>query len=218
MNIRGSVIGNVLDIGCGTGNILKILGGLYSLNLFGVDISKKAIEYCKIRNLKNVYLANAENLPFESNQFDLILALDVIEHLQNPFKTISELYRVGRNGCFIIITVPSFQKLYSTHDISLGHIKRYNKVDLLQLINSVPIIIEKLSYYNFFLFIPIALIRLIRKIQLSNSQRDYQSDLSECSSLINTFLKNILFFESKILEKTTFPFGLSLIVVFQLIK
>src|SRR5215217_5442547 len=69
----------ILDVGCGTGANLKMLAAHGSAE--GVDISPQAIDFCRERGLDAVRLGAAEDLPYENGVFDLVTALDVVEHL-----------------------------------------------------------------------------------------------------------------------------------------
>ena len=71
----------ILDVGCGTGANLKTLSAFGEAE--GVDVSPDAIEFCRERGLTNVKLGAAEELPYESGTFDLVTALDVVEHLDD---------------------------------------------------------------------------------------------------------------------------------------
>src|SRR5688572_11334644 len=71
----------ILDVGCGTGGNLKLLSQFGDAE--GVDVSTDALEFCRQRGLNNVRLGAAEELPFEDGRFDLVTALDVVEHIDD---------------------------------------------------------------------------------------------------------------------------------------
>jgi SAM-dependent methyltransferase len=71
----------ILDVGCGTGANLELLGEFGDAE--GVDVSPEALSFCQDRGLKKVHLGAAEKLPFEDKSFDIVTALDVIEHLDD---------------------------------------------------------------------------------------------------------------------------------------
>ena len=93
----------ILDVGCGTGETLSFLQDTYpNTQLFGIDSSNKAISFSKKRGHKNIFKASALNLPFDDNYFDIVLFLDVLEHIGNDAKAISEAKRVlKKNGRII---------------------------------------------------------------------------------------------------------------------
>jgi ubiquinone/menaquinone biosynthesis C-methylase UbiE len=79
----------ILDVGCGTGANLKMLRAHGSAE--GVDISEQAVEFCRERGLDSVKLGAAEELPYEDESFDLVTALDVIEHLDDDVAGLREM-------------------------------------------------------------------------------------------------------------------------------
>ena len=93
--------GLVLDAGCGTGHNMRFLaeGGDY----IGVDVSEQALNFCQHNGHKTLVRANLDCLPFKDDSFDLVFALDVIEHTQNPWRVIRQLRRVLKKDGRIII-------------------------------------------------------------------------------------------------------------------
>lgn len=85
--------GKVLDVGCGTGRMLRQIKGDYAL--YGVDISKKLVEYAKKKGGRIRYrVASSDSLPYETGYFDLVMCHSLFHHLKDPSKTINELLRV----------------------------------------------------------------------------------------------------------------------------
>jgi len=95
----------VLDLGCGTGRGIKHLYDFKAADVYGVDVSKKMLEIAKKKFKKaNFILADAENLPFEDESFDVVTALFLIVHVGDLKKTFEEAYRVLKNGGFFILS------------------------------------------------------------------------------------------------------------------
>src|SRR5690242_14601920 len=78
---------NILDVGCGTGALLGELKDKYSVT--GIDFSDKAVAFCRARGIQNVILGVGEKLPFNDNQFDVVMVLDVLEHIEEDKKAIA---------------------------------------------------------------------------------------------------------------------------------
>lgn len=100
----------ILDVGCGRGFYLKTLGALgLKLNLHGIDLNQKYLDVAQRIVKKPVHLTKAEatNLPFRKNSFDRIIASEILEHIPNDEKAISEIYRVLRPNGIAMITVPN---------------------------------------------------------------------------------------------------------------
>lgn len=111
---------SILDIGCRWGNDLKKVSLINAdMDIFGVDVCSDALEVAskKLEKNQNVHLCQAkgEDLPFKENDFDIIFASEVIEHIDQVEKFIKEVHRVLKNQDVLIITTPS--KFNYTHVI-----------------------------------------------------------------------------------------------------
>src|SRR5689334_18246931 len=78
----------ILDAGCGTGALMKELR-VYG-EVYGMDFSEQAIDFCKEREENNLTLGSIEKIPFPDNYFDVVLSLDILEHVKDDEKGISE--------------------------------------------------------------------------------------------------------------------------------
>lgn len=96
----------ILDVGCGTGEILKSITERYSFaQLYGLDISEEMLKQAndKLKGTATLILGDAENITLETNSFDLLLCTDSFHHYPNPQQAISEFYRVLKHGKFLLI-------------------------------------------------------------------------------------------------------------------
>lgn len=201
---------NILDVGCGTGFNLTYLEK-YG-NVIGLDFSENALNFCKLRKNKNLIQANAENIPFKNDVFSLIIILDLLEHL-NDNKTLKELHRILKTDGYLIITVPAFKFLCSKHDKALHHKRRYNKLQLKNVLESNNFVIKNISYWNFFLFLPIVITRLIKK-NIHIKYQEITTDVKKLPNIVNKFLTSILWVENYILSHgINLPFGISIVCV-----
>jgi 2-polyprenyl-3-methyl-5-hydroxy-6-metoxy-1,4-benzoquinol methylase len=76
---------------------------------------------------------DGETLPLKSKSFDVVICMDTLEHIKHDSKVIKELFRILQPGGFAFISVPSLQILWSKHDVSVGHFRRYEKKQLISL-------------------------------------------------------------------------------------
>lgn len=202
----------ILDVGCGTGFTLKKLQGSY--HAVGLDSDKKALEFCTLQGCNNLVHGDAERLSFKDNNFDIIIALDILEHLNNDLASINGFYRILKEGGHLIITVPAFNLLWSTHDDALHHRRRYTSSELRERLVKCGFRVIDSSYWNFFLFPIIFLTRQLRRI--STVDHGLKSDLTHPPSIINKSLQSILDMESKLLiNGLHFPFGVSIVCLSQ---
>jgi ubiquinone/menaquinone biosynthesis C-methylase UbiE len=195
----------ILDAGCGTGINLKYLSGYGAA--IGVDSSRDALNFCRKRGIKNVSQGDAERLSFRDNTFDLITALDLLEHLDDN-QALRGFYRVLKPNGYLVLTVPAFNFMWSPHDEAAHHKRRYNRRQLKTILEANGFIIEKLSHWNFFFFLPVVLMRLLKR---SRKNQEVKTDVAELPDIINSLFTSILEFESCLIRRLNLPFGVSLV-------
>ncbi|MCK4554708.1 methyltransferase type 11, partial [Candidatus Parcubacteria bacterium] len=122
---------------------------------------------------------------------------------------IQEIKRVVRKEGIIIIFVPAFKFLWGITDEISSHYRRYRKKDFVNLAKGNNLEILRFSYFNFFLFAPIALTRLF--IRFFSIKINSENDLK--FNFINNILYIIFLFESFLLKYINFPFGVSMLLV-----
>ena len=146
----------ILDVGCSSGIFLKDLEDLGFQNqcLFGVDISEKAIANCKKNGIQNAFVMDAQNISL-TEKFDIIVASDCLEHLQDDKKAIQNWKELLKINGKMYVFVPAFQSLWSYHDEVNRHYRRYTNKELRDKLTNENFEIIKSSYWNFSLFIPV---------------------------------------------------------------
>jgi SAM-dependent methyltransferase len=198
---------SILDIGSSSGILLNELAdmGFEKDNLFGIDISEAAIENCKKNGIKNCYLMDAGNISLD-RKFDIIIASDCLEHIENDRKALTDWSNLLSASGVLIVFVPAFMSLWSSHDEANMHFKRYKLGQLRSIISDTGLQIERASYWNFFLFLPVLIARIINRILQPG--KGSSSDLKR-PGLMNGLLLKLLLFENRILRVARFPFGIS---------
>jgi|SRR3989344_3658183 len=200
----------ILDFGCSSGEFVRYIQNL-NYNVSGCDVSIEAIEKGQQKGISNLSVVQNNHLDYSSESFDVVLALDVIEHLEEEGPAIKEIHRVLKRGGLFIIFVPAYQFLWGIEDETSHHYRRYSSRSLLKVIqNSANFVVVKKSYFNTFLFLPIAFVKILgRMIKTSNRK----SDLELNNSFLNYLFFHIFNFERKLLGRLSFPFGASLLLV-----
>jgi len=202
--------GSVLDVGCGTGAIMEFLLR-QGYHVEGIDISAAALTHCARKGLI-VKQGTIDQLPFSDNTFNIVFALDVLEHLPRRDLALREVKRVLKPGGLFIATVPAHQFLFSYHDRAVHHIKRYSWYDFKQeLIASFTI--QHMSWIHSAILLPAILKRLIIE-RLSRKVGQLESDVKPSSQFIGVVMDAWYFVELgffKIFLKL--PWGLSIIAV-----
>lgn len=198
---------DILDFGCGTGAVMEKLSKWGTI--FGTDSSKIALAYCKKRDQKNLVLNDCYHFPFKRNTFDLILALDVLEHFENDVLPLSQWFVLLKEGGCLCCTVPAFSFLWGGEDMISEHKRRYNVKELKKKFEGAGFTIRKISYYNTFLFPIILLVIFIRRI-FGKSYSD-KTNVFPLPSWLNQLLYLVFKYESVFLQYQSFPFGASII-------
>ena len=145
-----------LDIGAGVGRQSLLLRDELGMQVTAIELSDFGVTACLKENL-NVIQVSATHLPLLSESFDAVIAMDVLEHIEEDGKVLNEIERVLKlNGSFFI-TVPSFPFMWSDHDEAVGHVRRYTKSDLVDKIERSGLTIISVRYWNSLLF-PLAII------------------------------------------------------------
>ncbi len=199
-----------LDIGCGAGSNLRTLASA-GLNVIGLDQSIYALTLIRRKGAFPLLAGDLNKLPIKTKSVGLIIAMDIIEHLEDDAKGISESYRILSNGGILILAVPAFKFLWGIQDIVTGHKRRYSKKEVVNKLREEGFDILKSSYFNFFLFLPILMAR--RTIHLLGLKIKSENEIN--FPLINFFLKAVFSLELYALKYFPFPFGVSIFCVAQ---
>lgn len=198
----------LLDVGCGTGANLLMLNQFG--NAEGMDVSEDALAFCRARGLKNVKRGAAEKLPYDDCSFDVVTALDVLEHLDDDVGCLREMRRVLKPGGRAIIFVPAFMFLWSAKDEVVHHRRRYRLSQLQQAVCAAGFEIERATYANLIFFAPILLSRaLLRAVGARIASEEESINIST----LNGVLGRILSAERHWLRYMNLPFGVSALCV-----
>jgi ubiquinone/menaquinone biosynthesis C-methylase UbiE len=201
----------ILEIGCSGGPLLKQLNEAGFREIRGIDISEKAIEKAHQSGFKNASVMDAHQLVFEDNTFDIIIASDVLEHLEGEHKALSEWRRVLKPGGTLLVGVPAFKLLWSHHDVINHHQRRYTVSSLLNALKKAGFEVSYHFYWNSLLFIPRLFFNLLNKRRPEQSQ---SSHLFLPHPWVNTVLTLMMMFENlwvTIFYASFLPFGISII-------
>jgi SAM-dependent methyltransferase len=197
----------ILDVGCGTGELMIELNHRYSVK--GIDFSSTAIEFCKKRGLQNIKTGDITNIPYADNSFDCVLALDILEHIKDDDIAVKELSRILKVGGKAIIFVPAFMIMWGITDELSHHFRRYNMKNISTLFMKNGFTINYKTYFNSILFLPILFVRLINRYILKSKKNENEYT----NGLANKILELIFFIEIKLLRFVSLPFGVSICLI-----
>jgi len=193
----------ILDVGCGTGANLLMLSQYGDAE--GVDVSEDALAFCRERGLDKVRLGAAEELPYEDGTFDLVTALDVVEHLDDDLAGLREMRRVLRPGGRVLLFVPTFMFLWGLQDDVSNHRRRYRLPELQRVLEQAGFEIERTTYANITFFLPILAMRQL--MRLTGIKADSENNINV--SALNGVLGGVFGAESWFLKRLNLPFGVS---------
>ncbi len=204
----------ILNIGAATGyssELLQQFGTVTSIE-FDQDCYEFTRDVVKIP----IQLGSILGLDFSNNTFDLVCAFDVIEHVEDDLLAVSEMRRVAKTGGVLFVSVPALMLLWSEHDVVNHHFRRYSSKILRGLFSEHDTPIFH-SYFNFWLFFPIAIIRVISRLFTKKhlaKPEDTQSDFDNFKNggVVNALLKGVFLSENILLKRfIAFPVGVSIL-------
>lgn len=154
-------------------------------------------------------------LPFADNDFDLVCAFDVIEHVEEDQLGVDEMKRVCKSDGHVFVTVPAFMSLWSDHDVINHHFRRYIHPQLEGIFSDNGKIIYS-SYFNTLLFLPILLARKVSNL-FSSDKKEAESDFEKFKpGFLNSILYRFFLIENWFTSRSIkFPFGVSLLLIWK---
>ena len=160
----------ILDVGCGAG------GNAASLSRFGrvygLDREAAALSAGRERPYAARVKATAERLPFRAGRFDVVVSLDLLEHLADDAAGVAELARVLKPGGLLCVFVPALRALWGYNDDLSEHRRRYTRGELVRAVGGAGLAVEYASYFNVLLAPPLLVVR--RAVRLLGVRTRYE--------------------------------------------
>lgn len=193
----------ILDIGCGAGALMQELEEFGEVT--GIDISERAVEACRKRGLSRVIHGDAAQLPFPNDSFDVVVMMDVLEHLKDDAVGSREVARVLKKDGLAIVAVPAFMFLWGITDIASHHYRRYRRAELVERLIAAGLHVQYSGYFNTFLFPLIAMIRVgVRLLHIP-----VKSEHQAAGKIANALCYGIFALEPHFIPMFRFPCGVS---------
>ena len=202
---------NFLEVGCGTGFVLSgVEKNFPGLDLSGSEVFAEGIKFARKRTKAKLFQMDVRAISFK-NEFDVIGAFDVIEHIEQDEEVIKNIYNAVMPGGGIILTVPQHKFLWSKHDVYANHVRRYSAKELIYKVKTAGFnIIKTTSFMT--LLLPF-LLAFRRSFKGKDIKQDIMSQY-KINRFVNRMLEKVLDFERMFIEHgVKFPLGSSLMLI-----
>ena len=197
----------ILEIGCGTGHNLTMLGDFGNVDALELDEEARGVAEQRLGR-KVMSSPLPELTEVATKHYDLIGAFDVIEHIDDDRAAIASIASRLKPGGRLVITVPAHQWMWSAHDVVNHHKRRYSKSELRKLIEQSPLRLDSIGYFNSLLF-PVA----VAERMSSKLRGKDDADLKLPAAPLNTALEHAFGAERHLIGRVPLPPGLSLFAV-----
>jgi SAM-dependent methyltransferase len=197
----------LLEIGCGTGHNLAMLGEFGTVDALEVDPVARGLAEKRLGHpVLSTPLPALEGIADDT--YDMVAALDVIEHIPDDVAALEGIARILKPGGKLLMTVPAHRWMWSAHDVVNHHQRRYSKRSFMTLVDKSPLKLEAIGYLNSLLF-PLAMAqRLASKVTGKEN-----ADLAPPPEPINQALERVFALERLAIGRFPLPPGLSLFAV-----
>jgi SAM-dependent methyltransferase len=198
----------LLEAGCGLGGNLAMLEGFGRASAFESDAGARELA----RRKSAVHVSEGRlpaDVPFEAESFDLVVALDVLEHIDDDLSGLRTLRDRLRPGGWMVITVPAFSFLWSHHDIVHHHKRRYRKQELIRLASETGRSPATATYFNTLPFPVIVMVRLFENLLLIRGVDDAVTP----PTVVNRILMAIFASKCRLIRHMALPIWISLVLV-----
>lgn len=209
----GRAFVRTLDLGCGSGGNLVLLRR-HSQDVVAVDLSAEALSNLSVGRFTPKVAGDGVALPFRDGAFDLVNLFNVIEHIEEDERALSEVRRVLVPGGTLLVATSAFRALWSDHDEANRHFRRYEAGELRGVLRRAGFEVTRQTFANALLLGPTFAVaaarRTARRMGLLGA---YEKNVLDVSAPINLALTGMLSLEARLLERFDLPFGVSIFAV-----
>ncbi|HXK37074.1 MAG TPA: class I SAM-dependent methyltransferase [Candidatus Paceibacterota bacterium] len=197
---------SLLDVGCGPGNIVDLL--LPFGRTYGIDPSPDAVRIAAGRGFTELRVADVEHIPYPDAMFDIVTAIDIVEHVEDDLGALREIRRVLKPGGILFFSVPAYQFLWGDNDDLFGHKRRYTRSEIRTKLKQSGFMCQQVSYLQPLFVLPLF---LLRKIKKALGKRTH--DFVRPPHVVNSMLYQLLAAEKYVLRLGDIPFGATIVGV-----
>jgi len=205
--VRPPAAARILELGCGTGHNLDMLGAFGRVEASELDDHARDLATRRLgRSIEQAALPDLSRFPAAS--YDMVALLDVLEHVVDDKASLAAILTRLKPGGALLLTVPANPWMWSAHDVAHHHHRRYRKADLAALGRAAGYEIDLMSPFNTMLFPLIAGVRVLNKLRGHDSADDALP-----APAINRALDRLFGLEAGLIGRLPLPFGVSLVAV-----
>lgn len=180
LSASGRPAGAALDIGAAGGGNTRVLRA-HGWRPVALEYSQDGARIAAERGLATMR-ADARCLPLSSASLDLVVAFDILEHFDEDHLAVAEIRRTLRPGGSALIAVPCDMRLWSAHDVAVGHVRRYDRQRLTAVFEKAGLVIDELWSWNV----------LLRPVAAWRRRKSAGSDLDDLPGVVNLGLRAVI--------------------------
>jgi SAM-dependent methyltransferase len=200
----------IASLGCGPAEGLRWLQPLAGAGGAIVGIDRESMHAARFPDKVRMVIGRVEETPLASASFDLVVALDVLEHLDDDAAGLREAMRLVRHEGLLLVTVPALPSLWGAQDVVSEHRRRYTRRTLQALFARVGLPPPRLTYYNTLLFPAVAGVRWSRRLR-GNAHEPHSDFAGSAPGLTNEMLFQLFAAERFLVNRVPLPIGVSLL-------
>jgi SAM-dependent methyltransferase len=178
--VRDLVPGDALDVGAAGGGNTRVLRRR-GWRAVALEYGAEGAAVCAERGIC-VVRGDAARLPLAPDSLDLVVAFDVLEHIEDDVATVAGVFRALRPGGTFLVAVPADPRLWSAHDEAVGHVRRYTRPGLTALLTGAGFALGPVRSWNV----------LLRPAVAVRRRQSTGSDLDQVPGWLNAALRAVI--------------------------
>jgi SAM-dependent methyltransferase len=201
----------LVDFGCGTGANVDLLN--HFGRAYGFDLTFVGLQIGRAAGRRRLAQASVADAPLPASTFDVVTSFDVLYGLPDPIEraAVAEMFRVARPGGHVLVNVAAMDCLKGDHSVLGREVRRYSRESLAQLLTTAGFVVERITYTNASLFLPMLAVRTYQRWRGLPEEAEAESDITVPPAPLNALLTGILYLETWWVRYFDNPFGSSLL-------